>query len=196
MPHCISVTCNRLSLALVRNSKLLASQARKWTASFKDSELYEEELLAVSILMKSNCHIDIEPMVYLGSPFPIVQIITLTLHWWPKVSVVNYFRSMVAKFREKGQNLEVSLLSFFTYTFNLLFCKLLAENLILKLLQRRNETLILRQLSWNLEELKQLHHKISNTELNNIVSLNEPSDTFSFPINFVVQSQVSLLCNK
>lgn len=108
-------------VALVRNSKLLASQARKWTAGFKDSEMYEEELLAVSILMKSNCNIDIEPMVYLGSPFPIIQIITLTLHWWPKVSIVNYLRSMVAKFREKGQNLEVSLLSFSTYTFNLLF---------------------------------------------------------------------------
>lgn len=85
IPHCISVTCNRLSLALVRSSKLLASQARRWTASFKDSEMYEEELLAVSILMKSNCKIDVKPMVYLGSAFSIIQIMTLTLHWWPKV---------------------------------------------------------------------------------------------------------------
>lgn len=69
---------------------------------------------------------------------------SFTLLWLLNVSGVDHFIQiikvylLVAEFTDKQQNLEVSLLSFVLYTFNLSL-KLLAEKLIVKLLQRRND---------------------------------------------------------
>lgn len=103
----------------------------------------EEELLAVNLLMKSNYKNDFGPMVSLGALFPILRSFFYPL-WLLNVSGVDHFIQiikvylLVAEFTDKQQNLEVSLLSFVLYTFNLSL-KLLAEKLIVKLLQRRND---------------------------------------------------------
>lgn len=81
---------------------------------------------------------------------------------------------------QKVQHLEVSLLSFFHLSIEFVILKLLAENLILKLPQGRNQMLSRRKLPRNLEKLKQLYDKVRSPELNKIVSLNGPSGTPSF----------------
>lgn len=62
-------------LSMFHTSKLLASQAQSWATSFKCSEMFEDELLALCMLMNPNYKNDIDSIIYLDLLFPTVQII-------------------------------------------------------------------------------------------------------------------------
>lgn len=149
MLHLLHVVFGCL-LGYVFHTSKLSPTGRDETLSFKCPEIHKEELLAITMSLNLSYKNDIESMVHW-----IVGVQRFILPYYSNHSLVpkgvccELFQvvkiySLVVKFIEKVRKLEVSLFSFYLCIYkliNLSIIKIACRNLILNLLQGRNEIL-------------------------------------------------------